>query len=73
MLQLCRLEFAGSDVAFSPQFVEMSAWVHPFVQHADDLDHAVPGKAIVKDVDGPSNLRSHRSTTCVSDMEAAKT
>ena len=49
----------------------MTARVHPFVQDADDLDHAVPSDAIGENVNRPSDLSSSSRTSCVPDMEAS--
>ncbi|HUE85814.1 MAG TPA: hypothetical protein VMO26_07015 [Vicinamibacterales bacterium] len=65
--------FADSDVAFGCQFVEVTTRFHPFVQHADDLDHAFPGDAIVENVNRSPNLYAFSRTACVSDVEAADT
>ena len=68
-----RRRVAGSDVAFGWQFVEVTARVHPFVQHADDLDHAFLGDAIVENVNRSPDLRAFSRTACISDVEAADT
>jgi hypothetical protein len=65
--------FAGSDIAFGRQFVEVTTRVHPFVQQADDLDHAFLGDAIVENVNRSPDLRAFRRTGCVSHVEAADT
>jgi hypothetical protein len=62
-----------ADVAFGWQFVEVTARFHPFVQHADDLDHAFLGDAIVENVNRSPDLRAFTKMACVSDMEAADT
>ena len=59
--------------AFGWQFVEVTAWVHPFVQHADDLDHALLCDAIVKNMNRSPDLRSGSRTPRISDMEASDT
>ena len=65
--------FAGSDVAFGWQFVEVTARFHPFVQHSDDLDHTFLGDAIVENVNRSPDLRAFTRTACISDVEAADT
>jgi hypothetical protein len=42
-----RWRFAGSDVVFGRQFVEVTARFHPFVEDADDLDHPVTGAGLL--------------------------
>ena len=72
MQQLSRVGSARSDVAFGWQFVEVTTRFHPFMQHADDLDHAFLGDAIVENVHRSSHVCFSR-TSCVPDMEAADT
>jgi hypothetical protein len=62
----------GSDIAFSWQSVEMTARVHPFVQHTDDLDHAVSSDAIVENVNRSADFRGSSRTSCVPSMETAE-
>jgi hypothetical protein len=62
---LMRVSDAGGSVA------ALSDTSHPFVQDADDLDHAVPRDAIVENVNRPSDLSSSSRTSCVPDMEAS--
>ena len=51
---------------------DMLAWLHPFVQHADDLDDAGFVHAIEQHVDGINNLRLTAFAAGVFDMETAK-
>jgi hypothetical protein len=63
----------GSDVAFGRQFVEVTARVHPFVQHPDDLDHTFRGDAIVEKVNRSLDPCAFGRTAGMSDVEAADT
>jgi hypothetical protein len=65
--------FAGSDVALAGRFLDVTARVHLFVQHADDLDHTFLGDAIVENVNGSPDLCAFSGTACISDVEAADT
>jgi hypothetical protein len=65
--------FAGSGVAFERQFVQVTAWFHPFVQHADDLDHTFLGDAIEENVNRFPDRCAFSRTACRSDVEAADT
>lgn len=51
----------------------MTTRVHPFVQHADDLDHAFLGDAIVQNMNRSPDLCAFGGTACISDVEAANT
>ena len=56
------------------QFVEVTARFHPFVQHANDLDHTFLGDAIVENVNrSPDPCVFFSRTACISDVEAADT
>ena len=50
----------------------MTARVHLFVQHADDLDHTFLGDAIVENVNRSPDLCAFSRTACISDVEAAE-
>jgi hypothetical protein len=52
--------------------VKVTARVHPFVQHADDLDHAFLSDAIVENMNWSPDLCAFR-TAGISDVEAADT
>jgi hypothetical protein len=52
--------------------VKVTARVHPFVQHADDLDHTFLGNAIVENVNWSPDLCAF-GTAGISDVEAANT
>jgi hypothetical protein len=61
---------SGSDVVFAWQFVEVTGRFHPFVQHANDLDHPRLDDAIVENVNRSPDLCAFR-TASISDVEAA--
>ena len=64
--------FVGSDVAFGWRLVEVTARFHPFMQPADDLDHAFLGDAIVENVNRLPDLCAFR-TARISDVKATDT
>jgi hypothetical protein len=63
----------GSDIAFGWRFVELTTRVHPFVQHADGLDHIFLGDAIVENVNRSPDLCACSGTACRPDVETADT
>lgn len=65
--------FANSHVGFGWQFVEVTARFHPFVQHANDLDHPLLGDAIVENVNRSPDPCVFIRTARISDVEAANT
>ena len=65
--------FAGSDVAFGWRFVKVTARFHPFVQHANDLDHPLLGDAIVENVNRSPDRCVFSRTARISEVEAADT
>jgi hypothetical protein len=65
--------FAGSDIALGGWFGEVTTRVHPFVQHADNLDHTFLGDAIVENMNRSPDLCSVSRTARISDVEAADT
>jgi hypothetical protein len=50
----------------------MAAWIHPVVQHANDLDHAVVRDTIVQDMHRCLDLWGTGSAAGVCDVKAAK-
>ena len=50
---------------------DIAAWFHPFVQHADNLDHAWPSHTVVENMYRPSHLRQRVTGTRVPEMKAA--
>jgi hypothetical protein len=65
--------YPRSDVVSGWRLVEVTARVHLFVQHPDDLDRALPSDAIVKNINRSPDLRSVNRTARISDVEAADT
>lgn len=62
------------NVASARQFVEVTARIHPFMQHADDLDYAFLGDAIVENVNrSPDHPCAFCRASSIPNVEAANT